>query len=119
MMLLLASASPNSASDRTNIYRMQVSVNDAKSVRLKIAEGHEAVLTSPNGYAFDLKVRGLALGGRKAASVAIGHLSINPAVPDVAGCCIACAKCLAPGRQTPVRSEEHTSELQSRGHLVC
>src|SRR5690625_6370175 len=27
---------------------------------------------------------------------------------------------LAPGRQRPApRSEEHTSELQSRGHLVC
>src|SRR5207253_4231173 len=24
-----------------------------------------------------------------------------------------------PGPMTPVRSEEHTSELQSRGHLVC
>src|SRR5207253_10841402 len=24
-----------------------------------------------------------------------------------------------PGRATPDRSEEHTSELQSRGHLVC
>src|SRR5207253_9638171 len=23
------------------------------------------------------------------------------------------------GRRTPSRSEEHTSELQSRGHLVC
>src|SRR5690625_1026868 len=26
---------------------------------------------------------------------------------------------LAKGKFTPVRSEEHTSELQSRGHLVC
>src|SRR5207253_10451439 len=25
----------------------------------------------------------------------------------------------APGRWAEVRSEEHTSELQSRGHLVC
>src|SRR5437660_6252822 len=24
-----------------------------------------------------------------------------------------------PGTRAPVRSEEHTSELQSRGHLVC
>src|SRR5690625_6064957 len=24
-----------------------------------------------------------------------------------------------PGRELPLRSEEHTSELQSRGHLVC
>src|SRR5207253_8081645 len=27
-----------------------------------------------------------------------------------------CRRCLVP---VPVRSEEHTSELQSRGHLVC
>src|SRR5690625_2492190 len=25
----------------------------------------------------------------------------------------------APAQQAPVQSEEHTSELQSRGHLVC
>src|SRR5437660_7262753 len=25
----------------------------------------------------------------------------------------------APGGRVPTRSEEHTSELQSRGHLVC
>src|SRR5690625_6312658 len=30
------------------------------------------------------------------------------------------AKCSAgPSAQPPARSEEHTSELQSRGHLVC
>src|SRR5437870_10347235 len=37
---------------------------------------------------------------------------------------ISCAKarrfwCRLPKSQSPRRSEEHTSELQSRGHLVC
>src|SRR5439155_11744902 len=34
---------------------------------------------------------------------------------EVAGTVVA----LGPGVSTPARSEEHTSELQSRGHLVC
>src|SRR5690625_5549857 len=28
-------------------------------------------------------------------------------------------RCIRPGRTIELRSEEHTSELQSRGHLVC
>src|SRR5439155_23880307 len=31
----------------------------------------------------------------------------------------ACAPCHHDGGPGPFRSEEHTSELQSRGHLVC
>src|SRR5215208_3067589 len=36
-----------------------------------------------------------------------------------AGAALRHAPCLASARAAPDRSEEHTSELQSRGHLVC
>src|SRR5207253_8833351 len=53
-------------------------------------------------------------GGRKACRPSAGHsplesrAALQPSAP----------RALHPGA-TPDRSEEHTSELQSRGHLVC
>src|SRR5690625_4588709 len=35
------------------------------------------------------------------------------------GCNQYCSYCIIPFARGPIRSEEHTSELQSRGHLVC
>src|SRR6266702_8250890 len=56
------------------------------------------------------------------ATTEIYTLSLHDALPIAVLCFIAvqiCAANAAPASQKPDRSEEHTSELQSRGHLVC
>src|SRR5439155_3822393 len=45
------------------------------------------------------------------------HPSLNP--PKTVCHKTALKSCLVSKTSTPFRSEEHTSELQSRGHLVC
>src|SRR5690625_5902538 len=46
------------------------------------------------------------------------HLRLHP--PRRPTICSACSTTPPPSRPCPrTRSEEHTSELQSRGHLVC
>src|SRR5690625_6634853 len=49
------------------------------------------------------------------------HLDPTPGAPGAPWCPPRLADAPPPGSRTkgPERSEEHTSELQSRGHLVC
>src|SRR5437660_12618430 len=55
------------------------------------------------------------------ATTEIYTLSLHDALPISSSCC-PFRYAISPARYgtpTPRRSEEHTSELQSRGHLVC
>src|SRR5690625_7069390 len=51
-----------------------------------------------------------------AIETAVAKASISPAMVDP---CFAIGMKISPGIWVSGRSEEHTSELQSRGHLVC
>src|SRR5215510_16300365 len=58
------------------------------------------------------------------ATTEIYTLSLHDALPNSApasssAACRSCSKSRRAGRWRRSRSEEHTSELQSRGHLVC
>src|SRR5437660_11377804 len=59
------------------------------------------------------------------ATTEIYTLSLHDALPifsSTSGSCAVCEPCgrlTQTGKSTCARSEEHTSELQSRGHLVC
>src|SRR3712207_8319442 len=52
----------------------------------------------------------------------LGHWNLSPTLPRNAGdhpCTISCCHGVTPTPQDSGRSEEHTSELQSRQYLVC
>src|SRR5215813_15501059 len=51
------------------------------------------------------------------ATTEIYTLSLHDALPICWRCC--CARCSSAALCSACRSEEHTSELQSRPHLVC
>src|SRR5207253_3794930 len=66
----------------------------------------------PRGFAIVLVGKSAAAMSTAGASAAItaGAVAFRPGFVDLE---------IAAERRPPPRSEEHTSELQSRGHLVC
>src|SRR5690625_5918717 len=48
-----------------------------------------------------------------------GHATGNPFIAGLTPRCLVQGRAMASPGRSAARSEEHTSELQSRGHLVC
>src|SRR5690625_5904825 len=93
--------------------------------------GDMVTVTGPEGYRIDLTVAGFVrdaimntavASSKRLAVSAQDHAAIaarTGTIEHLIGFWVDDPRSQVPSLRTAYRSEEHTSELQSRGHLVC
>src|SRR5207253_2871975 len=100
--------------------RARIQAIDARAITDALRVGKIAVIAGFQGVDKDGNITTLGRGGSDTSGVAIAAALKADACEiytDVDGVYTADPNVVSTARK--VRSEEHTSELQSRGHLVC